>query len=56
MRPITKEMIKIYNIKKLDFMGYDIKRKESLSFHHLIIPRRQSKDFGIGELRQRLQT
>lgn len=49
MRPITKEMIKIYNIKKLDFMGYDIKRKESLSFHHLIIPRRQSKDFGIGD-------
>ena len=49
MRPVTKEMIKIYNIKKFDFMGYDIKRKESLSFHHLIIPRRKSEEFGIGD-------
>ena len=43
MKPITREMIKIYNIRKLgyDFMGYKINRMESLSFHHLIIPKRE---------------
>lgn len=49
MKEITRQMIKTYNIKKFDFMGYDIKRKESLSFHHLIIPRRESKSYGIGD-------
>ena len=49
MRPITREMIKIYNIKDFDFMGYDIKRKESLSFHHLIVPHRHCKQKGLGE-------
>ena len=48
MKEITKQMVKIYNIKQFDFMGYDIKRKESLSFHHLIIPHRESKYYGIG--------
>ena len=48
MREITKQMIKIYNINQFDFMGYDIKRKESLSFHHLIIPHRESQLYGIG--------
>lgn len=49
MKPITRQMIKIYNIKQFDFMGYDIKRKESLSFHHLIIPHRYCKEQGLGE-------
>ena len=48
MREITKQMIKIYKINQFDFMGYDIKRKESLSFHHLIIPHRESQRYGIG--------
>ena len=48
MKEITKQMIKIYKIKNFDFMGYDIKRKESLSFHHLIIPHRESQRYGIG--------
>lgn len=48
MRKITKQMIKIYKINQFDFMGYDIKRKESLSFHHLIIPHRESQRYGIG--------
>lgn len=48
MREITKQMIKIYKINQFDFMGYDIKRKESLSFHHLIIPHRESQHYGIG--------
>lgn len=49
MKEITRQMIKIYNIKKFDFMGYDIKRKESLSFHHLIVARRYCKQQGLGE-------
>lgn len=51
MKPITKEMIKIYNIKKLkyDFMGYKIDRIQSLSFHHLIIPHKDSRAKGIGD-------
>ena len=48
MKEVTKQMIKIYKIKNFDFMGYDIKRKDLLSFHHLIIPHRESKYYGIG--------
>ena len=49
MREITKEMIKSYKIKEFDFMGYDIKKKQGLSFHHLIVPHRESRHYGIGE-------
>lgn len=51
MREITKEMIHTFKIDKLgyDFMGYTFKRKNDLSFHHLIIPHRESKNMGIGE-------
>ena len=42
MKSITREMIKVYNIKKVgcDFMGYTFKSPENLSYHHLIIPAR----------------
>ena len=51
MRTITKEMIHLYNIKKLgyDFMGYTFKRTDELSFHHLIIPKKDCKQNGLGE-------
>ena len=51
MKTITREMIEAYNIVKLgyDFMGYEVTRKSSLSFHHLIVPKRLSKSFGIGD-------
>lgn len=51
MKEITKEMIKLYDIKKLgyDFMGYTFKRPEELSFHHLIVPHRDCKKKGFGE-------
>ena len=49
MKPITQEMIKEYKIKRFDFMGYDIKQKQNLSFHHLIVARRNCKQAGLGE-------
>ena len=49
MKAITREMIKKYGIKDFDFMGYDVRRKENLSFHHLIIPHRNCKEYGMGE-------
>ena len=51
MKNITKEMIKQYRIKKLgyDFMGYTFNRTEDLSFHHLIVPKRDCRDRGLGD-------
>lgn len=42
MREVTKQMIHDYCLMKLkyDFMGYQIDRREDLSFHHLIIPKK----------------
>lgn len=51
MREITEKMIKNFKIMKLgfDFMGYSFDKKSSLSFHHLIIPHRESQKYKIGE-------
>lgn len=35
MKKITKDMIKIYEITNMDFMGY-IQKKDVYSFHHII--------------------
>lgn len=42
MRIIKEEMIKEFKLKELgfDMMGYTFKRKDDLSYHHLIIPKR----------------
>lgn len=44
-------MIKQYRIRKLgyDFMGYTFNRVEDLSFHHLIVPKRDCRDRGLGD-------
>ena len=51
MKEITKIMVNDFKIMKLgyDFLGYKVNRKQDLSFHHLIIPHRESKAYGIGE-------
>ena len=51
MREITKMMINQFKIMKLgyDFMGYTVDKKSSLSFHHLIVPRRLCGQKGLGE-------
>lgn len=45
MREVTNLMINDFKLKKLgyDFMGFSFKRKEQLSFHHLIISHRDCK-------------
>lgn len=51
MRVITKLMVNDFNLKKLgyDFAGFHFNRTNELSFHHLIVPHRDSRSFGIGE-------
>ena len=51
MREITEKMIKDFKIVKLDFdfMGYKVDKKQSLSFHHLVIPHRYCQKLGLGE-------
>lgn len=51
MKTITNLMINEYRIMKIgiDFMGYEVKRRESLSFHHLIVPHRECKSAGLGD-------
>lgn len=39
MKNITRVMIDIYNLKHIDFMGYEFSTKNA-SYHHLIVPRR----------------
>lgn len=51
MREVTNLMIRDFKIMQLgyDFLGYKVNRKKDLSFHHLIIPHRESRAYGIGE-------
>ena len=49
MRAITNLMINDFKLKKLgyDFMGFSFKRKEQLSFHHLIVDHKNCKELHI---------
>lgn len=51
MREITRLMINEFKIMDLgyDFMGYKVNSENSLSFHHLIVPRRNCKKEGLGD-------
>jgi hypothetical protein len=51
MREITKLMIDMYAIKKLgyDFMGYTFNKTNELSFHHLVVPKRDCRKQGLGK-------
>ena len=50
MRDVTEQMIKDFKITKLkyDFMGYQTNLQD-LSFHHLIVPRRNCRALGFGD-------
>ena len=49
MREVTKNMVENFKLRELgyDFMGYDIDKVESLTFHHLIVPRKDCNLLGI---------
>lgn len=51
MKTIKEEMIRDYKLKKLgyDFMGYTFNNVNELSFHHLIVPKKDSEAMGIGD-------
>lgn len=51
MKPITHEMYRVFEMKKLgyDFMGYTFAYPDQLSFHHLVVPHRDCKKEGLGE-------
>lgn len=51
MKEITREMIREFKLKQLgyDFMGYQFIKTGELSFHHLIVPHRDCKSYGLGE-------
>lgn len=52
MKSITQEMVRVFEMKKLgyDFMGYTFVDCDSqLSFHHLIVPKRNCKKEGLGD-------
>ena len=51
MKEITANMIQVYNLEALgyDFMGYTFDKTRELSFHHLIIPKKDSRKKGIGD-------
>lgn len=51
MKPVTREMVKQFELRKLgyDFMGYNIHHIDRVSFHHLIVPKRDCKARGFGD-------
>lgn len=47
MKPITREMIDIWDMKRVDWMGYVISRKNPFTYHHAFIPARNGGKFTI---------
>lgn len=41
MKAVTRELIRIYNQRKIDWMGYDIRTINDLTYHHI-----QKKEHG----------
>lgn len=41
MKPITKEMVKKWGMKHVDWMGYKKDKNDIFTFHHTIIPARE---------------
>lgn len=51
MKEITSEMIRDFQIKKLgfDFMGYTFRNPNELSFHHLVVAKKDCHSQGLGD-------
>lgn len=42
MKSVPRQMIQMYNIRTFDFMGYTFKKESELSYHHLIVPKKEN--------------
>lgn len=51
MRYVSNLLINDFKLmeNKMDFMGYKVQRKESLTFHHFLVPKRECKKVGLGD-------
>ena len=51
MKDVTRAMIHEFHLNKLgyDFMGYEFANSKQLSFHHLIIAKKDCKNLGYGD-------
>ena len=47
MKPVTKEMIKIWKMGDVDWMGYKLQKGDMFTFHHLIVPARKGGAYSI---------
>lgn len=47
VRPVTKEMIRLWGMVDVDWMGYKTERKDLFTFHHLIVPARKNGPYEI---------
>ena len=47
MKPVTREMIKIWKMKDVDWMGYKLQKRDTFTFHHLIVPAREGGLYSI---------
>ena len=47
LKPVTKEMIRIWDMKDVDWMGYKKGKNDIFTFHHLIVPARKNGPYAM---------
>ena len=47
MKPVTKEMIRLWDMKDVDWMGYKKGENDIFTFHHLIVPNRKGGPYAM---------
>ena len=47
LKPVVKEMLKKWDMKDVDWMGYKKDKSDIFTFHHLIIPTRKGGPYEI---------
>ena len=47
MKPVTKEMIRLWDMKDVDWMGYKKAKNDIFTFHHLIVPNRKGGPYAM---------
>lgn len=47
LREVTKEMIRKWDMDKVDWMGYKLASDDIFTFHHLIVPNREGGPYAM---------